>query len=80
MIEEKDMVCRLIKALYGLKQAPKTWYARLDKNLAWLRFIRGTTDNNIYLKEIEKGLLSIVIFVDNIRFGEDDEASEKFSN
>ena len=51
LIEEKDTISRLKKALYGLKQAPRTWYARLDKYLAKLEFSKGTTDNNLYLKD-----------------------------
>lgn len=41
-------------------------------------FFKGTTDNNLYLKEIENVLLIIVIFVDDIIFGGNDEASDKF--
>ena len=77
MIEDKDMVCKLKKALYGLKKAPRTWYARLDKYLAKLGFSRVTTDSNFYLREIENGLLIIVIFVDDIIFGGNNEASER---
>ena len=61
------MVCRLKKALYGLKQAPRTWCARLDKYLTKLRFAKGTLESNLYLREIENGLLIIVIFVDYIK-------------
>ena len=72
------MVRRLNKALYGLKQSPRTWYARLDKYLEKIGFTKGTIDSDLYLKEIENGLLIIVIFVDGIIFGGNDEASEKF--
>ena len=72
------MVCKLKKALYGLKQAPRTLYARLDKYLAKLGFFKGTTDSNLYLKEIEDGLLIIIVFIDDIIFGGNDEASNKF--
>ena len=79
LIEEKDMVCRLMKALYGSKKEPRTWYTRLDKYLAKLGFSEGTTDNNLYLKVIENGLLIIIVFVDDIIFGGNDEASDKLS-
>ena len=62
LIEEKNMTCRLKKYFYGLKQAPRTWYTRLDKYLTKLGFVKGTTNNNLYLREIENGLLIIVIF------------------
>ena len=64
--------------MYGLKQAPRTWYVRLDKYLEKLGFAKVTTDNKLYLKEIENQLLIIVIFVDDIIFGGNDEASDKF--
>ena len=73
------MLCRLKKALYGLKKAPRTWYVRLDSYLAKLGFAKGMADNNLYLKDIEDGLLIIVIFFDDIIFGGKDEASDKFS-
>lgn len=72
------MVCRLKKSLYGFKKAPRKWCARLDKYLAKLGFSKGTTDSNLYLKEIEDGLLIIIAFVDDIFFGGNDEASNKF--
>ena len=46
--------------------------------MAQLGSIKGIEDSNLYLKEIEKGLLIILIFVDDIIFGGDDEASDKF--
>ena len=76
MTEEKDIVCMLKKYLYGLKQAPRTWYARLDKYLAKLGFAKRTIDKNLYLKVIENGFLIIIIFVDDIIFGGNDEASD----
>ena len=66
---EKDMVCRLKKSFCGLKQAPRTQYARLDKYLEKLGFAKGTIDSNLYFKEIENGLLIIIVFVDDIIFG-----------
>lgn len=77
---EVDMLCRLKKALYGLKQELRIWYARLDKYLAKLGFAKGTADSNLYLKEIEDGLLVIVMFVDDIIFGGNEEASDKFAD
>lgn len=72
------MVCKLKKVLYGLKQTSRTWYASFDKYLAKFGFAKGTADSNLYLKEIENDLLMIVIFVDDIIFGGNDEASDKF--
>ena len=73
------MVCKLNKALYGLKQAPRTWYARLDEYLVNLGLAKGTVHSSLYLKEIEDGLLIIIVFVDDMIFCGNDEASNKLS-
>lgn len=78
LTEEKEMVCRLKKDLCGLKQVPRIQYARLDKSLTKLGFIKGTTDGNLYLRGVDNGLFIIVIFVDDIIFGGNDEESDKF--
>ena len=46
--------------------------------MAKLGFAKGTKNSKLYLKEIENGLLIIVLFVDDIIFGGNDEASDKF--
>ena len=69
----------MTRTLYGLKQAPRTWYARLDKHLTKLGYSKGMTDSNLYWKEIDDGLMILVIFVDDIIFGRDDKESEKFA-
>ena len=40
---------------------------------------KGNANNNMYLRINIQGLLIIVVFVDDIIFGGNDEASEKFS-
>ena len=46
--------------------------------MAKLGFAKGTIDSNLHLKEIDYGLLVIVIFFDDIIFEGNDEASDKF--
>jgi hypothetical protein len=77
--DNDDCVCRPKKALYGLKQAPKTWYSRLDKFLQKQGFKRGDVDNNIYIKTKNEYMLIIVVYVDDIIFGSnDDRISQTF--
>ena len=76
LTKDKDTICKLKKALYGLKQAPRTQYARLDKYLAKLEFAQGTVDSNLYLKKIEYAFLIIIVFIDDIIFGRNDEDSK----
>ena len=78
MTNDKDIVCKLKKALYGLKQAPITQYERLDKHLTKLGYRKGMVDSNLYWKEIDDGLMILVIFVDDIIFGGNDDESDKF--
>lgn len=49
----------------------------MEKYLANLGFVKGTIDGNLYLKKIEDGLLIIIVFVDDIIFGGNDEPSKK---
>ena len=47
--EDPSLVCRLNKSLYGLKQAPRAWYAKMDKFMLSLEFIRCKYDPNFNL-------------------------------
>ena len=44
----------------------------------WTRIWQNLDLENLYLKEIDDGLLILVIFVDDIIFGGDDSDSDKF--
>jgi hypothetical protein len=67
--DKPNLVCKLKKALYGLKQAPQAWYHRLDTYLKDKGFMRGKTDNNLYIKTENNDLLIILVYVDDIIFG-----------
>lgn len=77
--EDKDKVCKLKKDLYGLKQAPRASYARLDKHLLKLGYIKGNADSNLYYKITEDDILIIEVFMDDIIFGGEDELCKEFS-
>ncbi|GKB48755.1 retrovirus-related pol polyprotein from transposon TNT 1-94 [Tanacetum coccineum] len=47
--EFPDYVCKLDKALYGLKQAPRAWYETLSTFLIQNKFVRGRTDNTLFI-------------------------------
>jgi len=75
------LVCKLRKALYGLKQAPRAWYYRFDKYLHQQGFSKGSTDNNLYTKMDSGKLLIIVVYVDDIIFGSNEESmSQNFAS
>jgi hypothetical protein len=64
-----DLVCKLKKTLYGLKQAPRAWYQRLDTYLKDKGFKRGIVDNNLYIKTEDNDLFIVLVYVDDIIFG-----------
>eukprot|EP00253_Pinus_taeda_P031608 PITA_31608 len=77
---DPNLVCRLKKALYGLKQAPRAWYYRLDKYLHQQGFSKGSADSNLYLKIENDKLIILVVYVDDIIFGSNEEAmSQSFA-
>ena len=75
-----NLVCRLKKALYGLKQDPRAWYYRLDKYLHQQGFSKGSADSNLYIKVENDKLLILIVYVDDIIFGSNEEAmSQSFA-
>src|ERR1700735_2614422 len=78
---DPNLVCRLKKALYGLKQAPRAWYYHLDKYLHQQGFSKGSADRNLYTKMDTDKLLIIVVYVDDIIFGGNEESiSQNFTS
>ena len=52
----------------------------MDLYLTKLGFIKGTKDGNLYLRKVDNGFVIIVIFVDDIIFWGNDEASKNFDD
>jgi len=71
---DPNLVCRLKKDLYGIKQAPRDWYYRLDKYLHQQGFSKRSADINLYIKVENDKLLILVVYVDDIIFGSNEEA------
>ena len=66
-------VFKLNKALYGLKQAPRAWYDRLKKFLLEKGFIIGIVDTILFIKKVNKDILFVQIYIDDIIFGSTNE-------
>jgi len=64
-----DHVYKLKKSLYGLKQAPKAWYDRLGNFLIENDFKKGQVDTTLFRRTLEKDILVVQIYVDDIIFG-----------
>ena len=78
----KKILCvDLQKAIYGLKQAPRARYYCLDKYFHQQGFSKGSADSNLYTKPENDKLLIVVVYVDDIIFGSNEESmSQKFSS
>jgi len=68
-LKHPDYVYKLKKSLYGLKQAPRAWYDRLSNFLLKNDFKRGQVDTTLFKKTLEKDILVVQIYVDDIIFG-----------
>eukprot|EP00253_Pinus_taeda_P033080 PITA_33080 len=78
---DPKLVCRLKKALYGLKQASRAWYYWLDRYLHQQGFSKGLVDSNLYIKMENDKWLILVVYVDDIIFGSNEEAmSQSFAS
>ena len=63
---KENKVYKLKKALYGLKQAPRAWNTKLNQILLELKFERCSKEPSVYRKVEKKGLLIVVVYVDDL--------------
>eukprot|EP00253_Pinus_taeda_P014114 PITA_14114 len=70
---------RMFLALSSFQKfkAPRAWYYHLDKYLHQQGFSKGLADSNLYLKIENDELLILVVYVDDIIFGSNEEAMSK---
>jgi len=68
-LKHPDHVCKLKKSLYGLKEAPRAWYDSLSNFLIKNDFKRGQVDTTLFRRTLEKDILVVQIYVDDIIFG-----------
>jgi len=68
-LKHPDHVYKLKKSLYGLKQASRAWYDRLSNFLIKNDFKRGQVDTTLFRRTLEKDILVVQIYVDDIVFG-----------
>ena len=64
-------VCKLQKALYGLKQTPRAWHSKIAQYLTSIGFCMSDVDHSLYVHMIDKGIVAIVIYVDDLIIGGD---------
>jgi len=68
-LKHHEYVFKLKKSLYGLKQAMGAWYERLSNFLRKNDFKRGQVDTELFRRTLEKDILIVQIYVDDIIFG-----------
>lgn len=64
-----NFVFKIKKLLYGLKQAPISLYKWLSNFLWENGFEKGQVDTTLFRKTLNKEILIVQIYVDNIMFG-----------
>ncbi|GJT57543.1 putative ribonuclease H-like domain-containing protein [Tanacetum coccineum] len=62
-------VYKVVKALNGLHQAPRAWYATLLTFLEKHGYKRGTIDMTLFIKNDQKDIMLVQVYVDDIIFG-----------
>ncbi|GKF39547.1 putative ribonuclease H-like domain-containing protein [Tanacetum coccineum] len=62
-------VYKVVKALYCLHQAPRAWYTTLSTFLLKNRYIRGTMDKTLFIKNDKHDIILVQVYVDDIIFG-----------
>jgi Reverse transcriptase (RNA-dependent DNA polymerase) len=63
---ESGLICRLKKAIYGLKQSPRAWYGKLSSALVKVGFKKGEADSSMFTKTSNKGIIVVLIYVDDL--------------
>nr|GEX08394.1 hypothetical protein [Tanacetum cinerariifolium] len=62
-------VYKVVKALYGLHQALRAWYATLSTFLLKHGYKRGSIDKTLFLKNNNRDIILVQVYVDDIVFG-----------
>jgi hypothetical protein len=70
---EEHKVLKLKKALYGLKQTPRAWFSRIESYFLKEGFVRCPSEHTLFVKNQEKKILIVCIYVDDLVFTGSDE-------
>jgi len=70
-----NLVCKLKKTLYSLKQALRTWSDKIGQYLVTSGFQTSNVDFSLYVKNIDYGIVVIIIYVDDLIIIGDSDAN-----
>ncbi|KAH9779168.1 hypothetical protein KPL71_007625 [Citrus sinensis] len=65
-VSKEGYICKLNNALYGLKQVPREWYDKLKSCLTTWKFINSKADTSLFFKHDIRGMIIVLIYVDDI--------------
>ena len=69
---ESNKVCHLRRALHGLKQAPRAWFAKFSSTISRLGYMTSHYDSVLFLRYTDKGIILLLLYVDDIIITGDD--------
>lgn len=69
----QELVCQLLAGIPGLKQSSRLWYQELHAFLLGNGFSRCKADLCLYFKGTNKGLVLVLVYVDDIILGSADQ-------
>ena len=68
------LVIKLNKSLYDLKHSGRNWNSLLHSYLQDNTFIQSPTDHCVYIRQVDKDMVVIVVWVDNLTVAASDES------
>ena len=72
--EKGRLVYKLNKSLYGLKQSGRNWNSLLNSYLQANKFAQNPTDHCVYVRQVDKDIVIIVVWVDDLIIAASDES------
>ena len=69
---ESNKVCHLWRALYSLKQAPQAWFAKFNSTISHLGYMASHYDFALFLCRIDKGIILLLLYMDDMIITSDD--------
>lgn len=69
IINFKNHIYKLKITLYELKQTLRSYYNRLNNFLLENDFTKGKIDSTLFIKRVEKHIILVQIYVNDIIFG-----------
>ena len=63
---QQHLKCKLKKAIYGLQQSARVWYKNTEATFEREGFSKSHADHSLYIKQTNKSLLIVIIYIDGL--------------